>query len=150
MTPFSGPEFWELSPWEGRQDRHFYFSHRPSPLTNSTLGSNTLHGVESRTLGRFLVNFWSDLVKNDQNRPKPDQKTDRKPTQNWPSPGSRQASTSEKRGGSVAEIKCWRQGDRMISKFSLILILETQAPKKTKLNSVPIRLTNPRGDVRFN
>ena len=30
------------------------------------------------TLGQLLVDFWSDLVKNDQNRPKPDQK----PTEN--------------------------------------------------------------------
>ena len=48
--------------------RHFYFSHSPSPLINSTFRSNTLHRVD---FGSILVQF---LVKNDQNRPKPDQK----------------------------------------------------------------------------
>ena len=75
--------------------QHFYFSHRPSPLKNSTLRSNTLQGVDfGSILGHFLVNFG-------QKRPK----TDRKPTQNWPSPGTRQASTPKRKRGSVAEIK---------------------------------------------
>ena len=45
--------------------------------------------------------IWSKWLKLTKIRPK----TDRKPTQNWPSPGSRQASTPKKGGGSVAEIK---------------------------------------------
>ena len=70
--------------------RHFYFSHRPSPLINSTLRSNTLHGVDfGSILGQFLVRFGQKWLKATETRPK----TDQKPTQNWPSPGYRQAST---------------------------------------------------------
>ena len=82
--------------------RHFYFSHRPSPLMNNTLRSNTLQGVDfGSILGQFLVSFGQKPPKPTKNWPK----TDRKPTQNWPSPGSQQVSTPKKRGGSVAEIK---------------------------------------------
>ena len=51
--------------WRGPRGtycRHFYFSHRPSPLINSTLQSNTLHGVDfgsilGQTRNILVVNF---------------------------------------------------------------------------------------------
>ena len=64
--------------------------------------------IEHFARGRLWVDswsifgqIWSKMTKPTKARPK----TNRKPTQNWPSPGSRQASTPKKRGGSVAEIK---------------------------------------------
>ena len=57
--------------------------------------------IEHLARGRLWVDSWSIFA---QFRSKMT-KTDQKPTQNWPSPRSRQASTPKTRGGSVAEIK---------------------------------------------
>ena len=76
-----------------------YFSLRPSPLINSTLWLKTLQGVDFGSIrGQFLVSFGQKWLQPTKSRPKNRLK-------NWPSPGSRQASTPKKRGGSVAEIK---------------------------------------------
>ena len=75
---FALPDFWKTVSWRAprllrfggvlvevvflRKFRQFYFSHRPSPLINSTLRSNTLQGVDfGSILGQFLVSS----VKND-------------------------------------------------------------------------------------
>ena len=60
--------FQSLGPW-GLSD--FYFSHRPSPLISSTLGSNTLHGVD---FGSILGQCF--LVRLGQKWPKTDRKID--------------------------------------------------------------------------
>ena len=53
--------------------RHFYFSHRPSPLKNSTLRSSTLQGVDfGSVFGQFLVSFGQNRLKPTENRLKTD------------------------------------------------------------------------------
>ena len=71
--------------------------------------------IEHLARGRLLVDSWSVFGQFRSKMTKSRPKTDRKPTQNWPSPGSRQASTPKKRGGSVAEIKVLRLLSDLIS-----------------------------------